>query len=183
VIWLSIRGTKDAAGAYSAITNRRIQWIVGTLLEIVPDPSPMGRFGSSSWGARDLLWTASFIQGGTGEKQMGIETIVANISCSNLEVSLPWYQRLFGVPPTRRPMAGLAEWHFTDSAEVQLYENKANAGKSTLTIGVLPLEPEHLRLSEHGLEPGPIESTDNFFIMRINDPDGNLVVMVSARRS
>ena len=114
---------------------------------------------------------------------MGIKTILANISCSNLEVSLPWYQKLFGVPPTRRPMEGLAEWHFTDSAEVQLYENKTNAGKSTLTIGVLPIEPEQRRLSEQGLEPGPIETTKDFFLIRINDPDGNLVVMVSTQRS
>ena len=78
---------------------------------------------------------------------------------------------------------GLAEWHFTDSAEVQLHENKANAGKSTLTIGVLPIEPEHRRLSEQGLKPGPIEPTKDFFIMRMKDPDGNLVVMASTRRS
>ena len=72
---------------------------------------------------------------------MGIETIFANMSCSSLETRLPWYERLFGTSPTQRPMDGLAEWHFTDSAEVQLHENKANAGKSTLTIGVLPIEP------------------------------------------
>src|SRR4051794_9060603 len=108
---------------------------------------------------------------------MGIETIFANISCSDLEVSLPWYQKLFGATPTRRPMDGLAEWHFTDSAEVLLHENKANAGKSTLTIGVLPIEPERRRLTEQGLEPGPIEPAKDFFIMRIKDPDGNLIVM------
>ena len=113
---------------------------------------------------------------------MGIETIFANVSCSDLGVSLPWYQKLFGMPPTRRPMDGLAEWHFTDSAEVQLYENKANAGKSTLTVGVLPLEPEQQRLTDLGLAPGPIEPTKDFFIMRIDDPDGNLVVLVSSRR-
>ena len=114
---------------------------------------------------------------------MGIETIFANVSCSDLTVSLPWYQKLFGMPPTRRPMDGLAEWHFTDSAEVQLYQNKANAGKSTLTVGVMPLEPEQRRLSDLGLAPGPIEPTKDFFIMRITDPDGNLVVLVSGRRS
>ena len=114
---------------------------------------------------------------------MGITTILANISCSNLEVSLPWYQKLFDAPPTRRPMDGLAEWRFTDSAEVQLFENKANAGKSTLTIGVLSIEPEHRRLSEQGLEPGAIETTKEFFLVRLEDPDGNLVVMVSAQRS
>ncbi len=80
-------------------------------------------------------------------------------------------------------MDGLAEWQFTDSAEVQLHENKTNAGRSTLTIGVLPLEPEQRRLAAAGVETGPIEATKGFFLMRIKDPDGNLVVMVSAQRA
>ena len=113
---------------------------------------------------------------------MGIETIFANISCSDLEVSLPWYQKLFGVPPTRRPMEGLAEWHFTDSAEVQLYENKTNAGRSTLTIGVLSTRAGATAVVRTGPGARPIETTKDFFLMRIKDPDGNLVVMVSAQR-
>ena len=114
---------------------------------------------------------------------MDIETIFANISCSSLKTSLPWYEKLFGAPPTRRPMDGLVEWHFTDSAAVQLHENKTNAGKSTLTIGVVAIEHELRRLHEQGLKPGPIEPTKDLFIMRMSDPDGNLVVMASAQRS
>lgn len=114
---------------------------------------------------------------------MGIETIFANVSCSSLPASEPWYEKLFGKPPTRHPMAGLAEWHFTDSAEVQLHESRENAGKSTLTIGVLPIEPEHRRLTEAGLKPGPIEPAKDFFIVRLRDPDGNLVVLASAKKS
>ena len=114
---------------------------------------------------------------------MGIETVFANVSCSNLETSLPWYEKLFGKPPTRQPMAGLAEWHFTDSAEVQLHESKENAGKSTLTLGVLPMEPEHRRLSEIGLKPSGIEQAQDYFLVRLRDPDGNLVVLASAKRA
>jgi len=113
---------------------------------------------------------------------MGIETIFAHVSCSDLAASAAWYEKLFGKPPTRRPMAGLVEWQFTDSAEVQLFEDKAHAGTSTLTLGVLPLEPERQRLQQAGLDPGPIEQADNFFIMRMRDPDRNLVVFASARR-
>lgn len=113
---------------------------------------------------------------------MGIETIFANISCSSLEKTLPWYEKLFGKPPTRLPMPGLAEWQHSDSAELQLHENKTNAGRSTLTLGVLPMEPEHRRLADAGLNPGPIEQADNFFIARLR-PDGNLVVLTSARRT
>ena len=114
---------------------------------------------------------------------MAIQTILANISCSSLAVSLPWYEKLFGSPATRRPMDGLAEWHFTDSAEVQLYEQKANAGKSTLTLGVLPLQSELRRLIDVGLPPGAVEETKDFFLSRLTDPDGNLIVLISSSRA
>jgi len=81
-----------------------------------------------------------------------------------------------------RPRADRWRAWFTDSAEVQLFEDKAHAGTSTLTLGVLPLEPERQRLQQAGLDPGPIEQADNFFIMRMHDPDRNLVVFASARR-
>jgi hypothetical protein len=79
-------------------------------------------------------------------------------------------------------MPGLVEWQFTESAEVQLYEQKEHAGHSILTVGVLLLEAERKRLEEAGLEPGPIEEAKDFFIMRIRDPDQNLVVLASAKR-
>ena len=114
---------------------------------------------------------------------MSIQTVFAHVSCTDLTTSLPWYQELFGKAPIRRPMPGLAEWQFTDSAEVQLFEDTKHAGHSTLTLGVLPIEPEHERLTATGLDPGPIEETDGYFIMRIRDPDQNLVVFASAKRT
>ncbi|KRB23424.1 VOC family protein [Mesorhizobium loti] len=116
------------------------------------------------------------------EVPMAIETIFAHVSCSDLEASIGWYEKLFGKPPLRRPMPGLAEWHFTESAELQLFEDKDKAGTSTLTLGVLPLAPERQRLVAAGLQPGPIEEADHFWIMRMRDPDGNLVVFASAER-
>jgi catechol 2,3-dioxygenase-like lactoylglutathione lyase family enzyme len=113
---------------------------------------------------------------------MSIETIFANVSCSDLETSVAWYEKLFGRSPTRRPMAGLAEWQLTESAEMQLYEAKEHAGHSTLTLGVMPIEPERERLEAAGLGPGPVEPADDYFILRLRDPDGNLVVLASARR-
>ena len=114
---------------------------------------------------------------------MSIETVFAHVSCASLEISAKWYEKLFDKPPTRRPMAGLAEWQFTASAEVQLFEEKEHAGSSTLTLGVLPLEPERARLQAAGLEPGPIEEAKDFFLVRLRDPDGNLVVLASAKRT
>jgi hypothetical protein len=113
---------------------------------------------------------------------MAIETVFARVSCSDLEVSLPWYQALFGKPPLRRPTPGLAEWQFTESAEVQLHEQKAHAGHSVLTLGVLPLEPERSRLEAAGLKPGPIEQVDDYFVLKLRDPDQNLVILAGAER-
>ena len=114
---------------------------------------------------------------------MSIQTIFAHISCADIAVSAAWYEKLFGKPPTRRPMAGLVEWQFTPSAEVQLFEEKKHAGSSTLTLGVLPLEPERKRLLAAGLNPAPIEETKGYFLMRLRDPDGNLIVFASAAKT
>jgi hypothetical protein len=80
-------------------------------------------------------------------------------------------------------MAKLAEWQLTESAELQVYEAKEHAGHSTLTLGVLPLEPERTRLLAAGVACGPIEEAKDFYIMRLRDPDQNLVVLASARRT
>jgi hypothetical protein len=111
-----------------------------------------------------------------------IQTIFAHVSCSDIDASTPWYEKLFGKPPLRKPMPGLVEWQFSDSAEVQLFQDREKAGTSTLTLGVLPLAPERKRLVEAGLKPGPIEAADDFHIMRMRDPDGNLIVFASAEK-
>jgi hypothetical protein len=114
---------------------------------------------------------------------MAIKTIFAHVSCSDLESSEKWYSKLFGRGPDRHPMEGLAEWHFTDSAEVQLFEDKDKAGTSTLTLGVLPLEPERKRLTDADLKVGEMEKTKDFYIMRLRDPDQNLVVLASTKKT
>jgi hypothetical protein len=53
---------------------------------------------------------------------MSIATIFARVSCRDIETSLPWYEKLFGKAPIRQPTRGSAEWQFTASAEVQLFE-------------------------------------------------------------
>lgn len=114
---------------------------------------------------------------------MTIQTVFAHVSCSDLGTSIDWYWRLFGGPPARQPVPGLAQWQFSESAEVQLVEEKKHAGHSTLTLGVVLLEPERMRLIEAGLPAGDIEEAGNFYIMRMRDPDGNRIVFTSPRKS
>jgi hypothetical protein len=73
-------------------------------------------------------------------------------------------------------MKGLAEWHHGDLAGFQLFENARHAGHGTLTLVVDDIEGEHRRLLEAELKPGDVEP-GKFKLIRLNDPDGNLVVL------
>ena len=114
---------------------------------------------------------------------MNIQTIFAHVSCSDITVSSMWYEQLFGKPADRHPMPGLSEWQFTESAALQLYEDKKHAGASTLTIGVLSVESERERLEKAKLKPEPVEETSKLFIIRLRDPDENLVVLAGPKKS
>ncbi len=104
------------------------------------------------------------------------------MSCTDIGVSGPWYEKLLGVAPVRESKPGLVEFQFTDSAEVHVVENAEDAGHSSLTLGVLPMEPERKRLIEAGLSPSPIEAAGGYFSMYIRDPDDNAITFAAAEK-
>jgi len=108
---------------------------------------------------------------------MPINKIYAQLNCSNLSTSIAWYERLFGRRPDVQPMPGLAEWHHLEHAGLQVFENAADAGHGTLTLIVSQLREEHTRLIAAGLKAGPIEPATSTSLVRLRDPDGNLVVL------
>lgn len=114
---------------------------------------------------------------------MSIEKVYAQLSCSDLEKSLVWFERLFGREPDARPMDGLAEWHHESTAGLQLFEDPSNAGGGTLTLIVSDLRNEHSRLAGAGLQPSAIEPADTTSLVRLRDPDGNLVVLAQPGRA
>ena len=83
---------------------------------------------------------------------MSIKAVYANLACSDLESSTAWFERLFERGPDDRPMAGLCEWHFSETAGFQLHHNPDKAGKGTLTLGVTDVASDHKRLSEAGFD-------------------------------
>lgn len=111
---------------------------------------------------------------------MPVTAIFANVSCRDLERSAAWYKDLFGRERDAAPMPGLNEWH-RDGAGLQLHEDAAKAGNSTLTLIVDNLAAERRRLSGTGIETGEIEEADYTSVMRLSDPDGNLVVLAQPR--
>lgn len=114
---------------------------------------------------------------------MTIEKIYAHLSCSDLTRSVAWFQGLFGRAPDARPMHGLAEWHHQEQAGLQLFEDKSKAGNGTLTLIVRDLKGEHSRLQHSGLAPPDIEPADTTSLIRLRDPDDNLVVLAQPGRA
>jgi len=112
---------------------------------------------------------------------MTIQKLYAHLSCSDLDRSSAWFTKFFARGADDRPMKGLAEWHQNDQAGFQLHLDASNAGHGTLTVGVAGLEAERKRLFGEGLSPGEIEKADYVDIVRMRDPDQNLVVLAEAR--
>lgn len=108
---------------------------------------------------------------------MSIAKIYAQLNCSDLATSLPWFERLFGREPDARPMDGLAEWHHGADAGLQLFENEEHAGHGTLTLIVEELHHERQRLDKAGLAPGPVEPATSTSVVKLTDPDGNFIVL------
>ena len=106
-----------------------------------------------------------------------IQQIYGQLNCADLSVSEAWFEKLFGRMPDARPMAGLAEWHHRGAAGLQLFKNSEHAGHGTLTLIVSDLHAEHERLNLAGLAPGPIEPATSTSLVRMKDPDGNLIVL------
>ena len=120
--------------------------------------------------------------GGGGEQESSklktsIQKVYGQLNCVDLSVSEAWFERLFGRAPDATPMAGLAEWHHRGAAGLQLFENSEHAGHGTLTLIVSDLRAEHARLKRAALNPSPIEPATTTSLVRMNDPDGNLIVL------
>ena len=108
---------------------------------------------------------------------MSLHKIYAQLNCSDLDASIRWFTAVFNRGPDARPMEGLAEWHHADTAGFQLFQNPSDAGHGTLTLFLRALETERQRLDTAGLSPGDIEQASYVRLIRLRDPDGNLVVL------
>jgi hypothetical protein len=108
---------------------------------------------------------------------MTLTAIYAQLSCSDLASSTKWFTTIFARGPDAQPMRGLAEWHHGDKAGFQLFQDRKNAGRGVLTLIVDQVRREHDRLLHAGLKVGQVEVADYTTILRLNDPDGNLVVL------
>ena len=115
------------------------------------------------------------------KSRMFPNAIYANLSCADLDASVSWFRRLFGRDADAAPMAGLVEWYHGEGAGLQIHLDPGKAGSGTLTLIVDDLRAAKTRLGD--LAPGEIESGDATSVLRLYDPDGNLVVLAQPGRA
>ena len=113
---------------------------------------------------------------------MSIAKVYANLSCRDLSASTRWFAVLFGRDHDTAPMDGLHEWD-CGSGGLQLYEKPEHAGAGALTLIVDDIEAERARLDAAGLVVADLEEADYTTIMRLRDPDGNLVVLAQPKEA
>jgi hypothetical protein len=120
-----------------------------------------------------------------GGSIMPINTVLAGVAVGDFDSALSWYERLLGRPADARPMDGLAEWHFTDSAVIQVIQDPDRAGRSLLTLSADDLQEQVAGLEQRGLAPSPVDAitSDKVLIATIADPEGNAITLVQQRSS
>ena len=63
-----------------------------------------------------------------------IANVLAEMIVSDHAAAVEWYAALFGRPPDRRPMDGLAEWQLSSTGGLQVFERSEEAGSSFATL-------------------------------------------------
>jgi predicted enzyme related to lactoylglutathione lyase len=110
---------------------------------------------------------------------MSLTKVLAVVPVTDFETSVAWYERLFGRPADAQPMPGLADWHLTDTAWVQVYRDHDHAGNTALNFAVDSLETHTAELAGRGITLGDVTTTDkNARLAPVTDPAGNTISFI-----
>ena len=105
---------------------------------------------------------------------MAITHVFAGIPTADLDVALPWYERLLGRPPTMRPHDKEAVWQLTDTGLIYVVEDPPRAGRSLVTVIVDDLDRWIAELEQRGIAVVTVEHIGPEGRKAIViDPDGN----------
>lgn len=111
---------------------------------------------------------------------MEIKNVLAGVAVSNLAVATDWYSKLFDRGPDQRPMDNLAEYRFSGGGWLQVFEDEARAGNSSITLAVDDLDEWIVHAGTHGMEARDTQRGDYVSTSILDDPDGNQVVLAQA---
>lgn len=110
---------------------------------------------------------------------MTMTKILSVIPVSEFDAALDWYERLLGRPADARPMPGLADWHLTDTAWLQVYRDPDRAGRTALNFAVDDLGAHTTELAGRDITLGDVTRTDKDAALASTvDPDGNTITFI-----
>jgi catechol 2,3-dioxygenase-like lactoylglutathione lyase family enzyme len=114
---------------------------------------------------------------------MSIQHVLAVVPVSDLQVSVRWYEALFGRPADNNPMPTLAEWQVVPGGWVQVFIDASRAGSGLVNFAVEDLRTQMADLRERGLEPGDVtDASKGVHLSAITDPDGNTISLIGGFR-
>ena len=105
---------------------------------------------------------------------------LAGIAVKDLDVAIPWYERLLDRSPDARPMSEVAEWKFEGGGWIQVFEDPERAGRSSVTLVERDLDE---RLTDLHAKTIDIRSTNEAESVRtaiVDDLDGNQLVFAQS---
>ncbi|MET0237656.1 MAG: VOC family protein [Kibdelosporangium sp.] len=108
--------------------------------------------------------------------------LFAGTPVNDYAAALPWYEKLFGSPPSFLPHDTEAVWEVADHRFVYIVQQPERAGHAMHTIFVDDLDTSVSGMAERGLEPANQETYPNG-VRKITyvDPDGNEISFAGAR--
>jgi predicted enzyme related to lactoylglutathione lyase len=113
-----------------------------------------------------------------GLPSMAFTDVLTVLMVADFGSAAPWYERLFGRPPDRRPMANCAEWQVTAGGSVQVYQDPGHAGGTTVVVGVDDVDAHVRECAERGLAFTVADTpSGQFRLATVEDPAGNTVML------
>ncbi|WP_020673045.1 VOC family protein [Amycolatopsis nigrescens] len=110
---------------------------------------------------------------------MSVLGLLAVVPVTDHDTAIAWYTELLERAPDTRPMPGLAEWQVTGAGLIQVFADRARAGRTLLNLAIDDLDAEISRLAGHGVRVGEVSTvTSGARLATVTDPDGNTITLI-----
>lgn len=107
---------------------------------------------------------------------MSIENALAGVAVKNAAAAAKGYEKLIG-QAGKQPMPGLFEWSPPRGGVLQVFEDSARAGSSSVTLSVSDIDHHVAQLADVGIKATNRTSSPTVSTALITDEDGNQVVL------
>lgn len=105
-----------------------------------------------------------------------ITSLISVLPVANIERSLKFYTKLFGVPDVQ-PVEGVAEYQFGAKSWIQL-SLEENPKPGAVILGVKDIQDIKQALDSLGIDNPEILDFEGFMVLEVQDPDGNRLSFV-----